>query len=131
MTAGQEIARRALSLVGVRFRAQGRVPEHGLDCVGLVAAAVGADRARADYRIRGGLIEELAAELARAGLEPVEAAAVGDVLVMRAGPEQLHLGVVTPAGFVHADARLRRVVERPGAPPWPVLQVWRQVGEGG
>jgi hypothetical protein len=54
---------------------------------------------------------------------------VGDVLVMRAGPEQLHLGIVTRAGLVHADAGLRRVVERPGAPEWPVLGNWRVVGD--
>ncbi|PTW48809.1 hypothetical protein C8J25_101308 [Sphingomonas faeni] len=41
------------------------------------------------------------------------------------GPGQVHLGIRTAAGFVHADASLRRVVERPGMPPWPLIGVWR------
>ncbi len=122
---GSEIAARARARVGVRFRAQGRSVEHGLDCIGLVADAIGAEAVRADYQLRGGSADQLAAELRAAGLERVPAPGVGDVLVMRAGPEQLHLGVVTEAGLVHADMRLRRVVERPGEPPWPVLQIWR------
>ena len=36
---GHRIARRARSLVGVRFRPQGRDPMLGLDCVGAAAAA--------------------------------------------------------------------------------------------
>ncbi len=63
--------------------------------------------------------------LEAAGLVPAVGQQPGDVLVMRSGPEQLHLGVVTELGLVHADAGLRRVVERPGRPEWPVLGVWR------
>jgi hypothetical protein len=33
--------------------------------------------------------------------------------------------ILTPGGFVHADAGLRRVVERLGAVPWPVVGCWR------
>lgn len=47
------------------------------------------------------------------------------MLLMAAGPGQLHLGIRTVGGFVHADAGLRRVVERPGMPPWPLIGVWR------
>ena len=35
---------------------------------------------------------------------------------------------VSRGGFVHADAQLRRVVERPGEPPWPVIGIWRFEG---
>ena len=49
----------------------------------------------------------------------------GDLLMVEAGPGQLHMIVMVPGGYVHADARLRRVVEAPGAPPWPVLAAWR------
>jgi hypothetical protein len=52
----------------------------------------------------------------------------GDVLVMNAGPGQLHLGLWSGTGLIHGDAGLRRVVERPGAPPWPVTGLWR-IGE--
>ena len=46
-------------------------------------------------------------------------------MLMATGPGQLHLGVWTGEGLVHADAGLRRVVERPGVPPWRVLGMWR------
>ncbi len=120
----EAVVERARALVGTRFRAQGRGAD-GVDCVGLVAAALVRGDVRADYALRGGDLDALAAELAAAGLCRVPAAAPGDVMVLRAGPGQLHLGVWTGAGLVHADAGLRRVVERPGAPPWPVLSIWR------
>jgi len=34
--------------------------------------------------------------------------------------------VWTGDALVHADLGLGRVVERPGAPPWPVLGGWRR-----
>lgn len=126
MTPASDVVERARGLVGSRFRAQGRQAGAGLDCVGVAAVAVAAAGARSDYRLRGGSLEELEAELARAGMVRGETIAAGDVLVMRSGPEQLHLGVWTGEGLVHADAGLRRVVERPGPPPWPVLGAWRK-----
>ncbi len=118
-------AARARALIGTRFRPQGRGPD-GLDCVGLAAAALGLGETRRDYRLRGGDLARLEAGLAEAGLRPVEEKATGDVIVLRSGPGQLHLGVWTGDGLVHADAGLRRVVERPGAPPWPILGIWRK-----
>ena len=50
----------------------------------------------------------------------------GDVLLLRAGDRQLHLAVRTDIGFVHAHAGLRRVVETPGVPEWPLLGVYRK-----
>jgi hypothetical protein len=122
---GVEIAARARALLGVRFRPQGRSAESGLDCIGLVAAALGVEDARADYALRGGSIAELERELAAAGLSRVAGGREGDVFVMRAGPEQLHLGIWTGSAMVHADAGLRRIVERPGRPEWDVIGVWR------
>ena len=125
MCRGEAVVARARALVGTRFRAQGREPD-GVDCVGLVAAALGREGARRDYALRGGCLAALEAELKRAGLVLVSELAAGDVLVMQAGPGQLHLGVWTGSGLVHADAGLRRVAERPGPVPWPVLGVWRE-----
>jgi hypothetical protein len=125
MSRGEAIAARARALVGTRFRAQGRGAD-GLDCVGVVAAALGRGDVRRDYALRGGCLIALEAELLAAKLVPAAGRAAGDVLVMRAGPGQLHLGVWTGAGLVHADAGLRRVVERPGEAPWPVVGVWRE-----
>jgi hypothetical protein len=45
-----------------------------------------------------------------------------------AGPAQLHLAILTGRGFIHADARLRRVVETPGRPDPAPIMVWREEG---
>jgi len=118
------IVARARACIGVRFKAQGRGRD-GLDCVGLAAVSLGIGRARADYSIRGGSSTTLAEELRAAGLRAVDQLAAGDMLVMRAGPGQLHLGIWTGATLIHADARFRRVVEWPGTAPWPVVGIWR------
>ncbi len=120
-----EVATRARALIGTRFRPQGRGPG-GLDCIGLAAEALGLSEARRDYALRGGDLAALESGLAEAGLVRVENKAAGDVIVLRSGPGQLHLGVWTGVGLVHADAGLRRVVERPGALPWPVASIWRK-----
>lgn len=123
---GAAIERAAIGAVGTRFRLHGRGAE-GLDCVGLVALALRAGgyvgEVPTGYSLRGGdwgLLERV--------LVRVADAEAGDVLLMAAGPGQVHFGIRTTGGFVHADASLRRVVERPGVPPWPVLGVWRMEG---
>ena len=116
----------ARALVGCRFRLHGRDPSTGLDCVGVVACATGVEAPRG-YALRGGSVDAVSAALADLGFSAVNEAQAGDVLLMRAGPAQLHLAVRTCNGFVHADAGLRRVVERPGAPDWEVLRVWRRL----
>lgn len=125
MRRNELIAERARALVGTRFRPHGRGGGEGVDCVGLVGTALGRGDVRRDYTLRGGDMPALEAELAAAGLRAVEDCQAGDVIVMRSGPGQLHLGIWTGAGLVHADAGLRRVVERPGDVPWPVVGVWR------
>lgn len=125
MTRSESIVVRARGMIGVRFRPQGRNVASGLDCVGLVAAAAGVDEVPVGYPLRGGSPERLAAELRAVGFRPRRNLRAGDVLVLRAGVEQLHLGIWSGDGLVHADATLRRVVERPGPLPWPVLGIWR------
>ena len=126
---GHRIARRARSLVGVRFRPQGRDPRLGLDCVGAAAAAAGvpADRVRSDYSLRGQHLAAIEHELCDLGWQPVpvERAVAGDVLVCEAGPAQFHVVVRAWSSFIHADAALRRVVERPLPVPWPIAGAWR------
>lgn len=124
-----DYAGRALTLVGTRFRAQGRSGD-GLDCVGVVLATFGipADAARRDYKLRAkGHFRELRAEVQgqfrrvpRTQLRP------GDLMLLAAGVDQPHLAVRTSLGFVHADAGIRRVVETPGEPGWPLLAVYRK-----
>lgn len=115
---------RARACIGARFRLHGRDVAHALDCVGVAAHAFGIDRAPAGYALRGGdpahAIAAIDARLCR-----TDDAAPGALLLLAVAPFQLHLAIVTPAGFVHADAALRRVVEVPGLPRWPVLAAWR------
>ena len=121
---GDEVVARARDMVGVSFRLHGR-DATGLDCVGLAAHALRL-AAPSGYPLRGGEPALMRGRLDGL-LHPVAGPpAAGDLLLMRTGPGQLHLGVWTGAGLVHADAGLRRVVERPGAPPWPVLGCWRR-----
>lgn len=121
------IVARARACVGARFRPQGRTIADGLDCVGLAGIAFAAKTPPRDYALRGDAAARVAAGAAAAGLRPVDPgkARAGDLLMVEAGPGQLHLLVLTDLGFVHADAGLRRVVETPGPPPWPVLAAWR------
>lgn len=116
---------RARRLVGVRFRPQGRNAATGLDCIGLAAAALRVAPPPADYALRGGSMARLEARLRGAGLRPVAPARAGDLLILAAGAGQLHLAIWTGDGLIHADAGLRRIVERPGPAPWPLLAAWR------
>lgn len=136
----------ARGAIGVRFRLHGRDPAYGLDCVGLAALAIGAGGGQTliptGYALRSGDSDAAAAMIEGAGLIRADhcqpstqpstqvASQPGDLLLCRAGPGQLHLVIDSGApggGFIHADAQLRRVVERPGPLPWPVIGRWRLV----
>lgn len=111
--------------MGARFRLHGRDPATGLDCVGLAALAYRREDAPTGYRLRGGSVADVARALGE-GFVAADGASPGDLLLFRAGAGQVHLGVRTARGFVHADAGLGRVVERPGAFPWPLIAAWRE-----
>lgn len=122
-------ARRALELVGAPFRPQGRDTALGLDCVGLclVAYDIPPAQVRRDYRLRGAHLSQVMTSLPRwfrrIGKGQVRS---GDLLLAMVAADQLHLAVKTEQGFVHADARLRRVVHTPGDPPWLLAGVYRR-----
>ena len=124
----KDVVDRARSLIGSRFRAQGRDPELGVDCLGLAMLAFGVEASaiRRDYRLGGDHKREL-----MAGLPPRfrrvarTQGRAGDLLLIRIADRQYHLAVQTDAGFVHADVR-RGVVETPGVPAWPVVGVYRR-----
>jgi lipoprotein Spr len=123
-----DYAERARALVGTPFRLQGRGRE-GLDCVGVAVATFGMppDTVRRDYRLRGNHGAEVRASLARDFRRiPATQLRPGDLMLMRVSADQLHLGVRTSAGFVHAHAGLRRVVETPGMPEWPLRGAYRR-----
>jgi lipoprotein Spr len=130
---GIDIAARACALAGTRFRPQGRHPKQGLDCVGTVAFACGipSQRIPRDYALRSQALPEIERRLRDLGCRQVEGRELklGDVAICETGPAQFHLVVITPFGFVHADARLRRVVERPYPIPWTLVGAWRLAEE--
>lgn len=122
----------ARAAIGAPFRLHGRDAATGLDCVGLVAAALRgggfAGAVPAGYALRSGHAARVMVLLDEAGLIRVHEARAGDVLLLRSGPGQLHLAISTGEGVVHADASLRRVVERPGSADWPLIGIWRLAG---
>jgi hypothetical protein len=123
-----DFAERARALVGTRFRPQGRSAE-GMDCIGVALAVFGvpAEEVRRDYRLRGDHETEMRFCLAHHFRRvPATQVRPGDLMLMRVAMDQLHLGVRTERGFIHAHAALRRVVETPGSPEWPLIAVYRK-----
>lgn len=115
----------ARACIGARFRPYGRDPAWGLDCVGLAARAFGRAAPR-DYALRGGDAAGVAGAAAAAGLVAADDPRAGDLLLIDCGSRQLHLAVLTEAGFVHADAGIGRVVEAPGRPAGRILAAYRE-----
>ncbi|WP_068094957.1 NlpC/P60 family protein [Novosphingobium rosa] len=124
------LAGAAASLIGSPFRLHGRDPQTGLDCLGLVGAALGmAGRPLAlphNYALRMRGIDPLLPLADSAGLLPAEGAPeAGDVLLLHVGPCQFHLGIVArDLGLIHAHAGLRRVVHSPD-PQGAIIARWR------
>ena len=121
---------RARSAIGARFRLHGRSVADGLDCVGLAGLAYGVAPPRG-YSLRSGDARAVRAGVTEAGLVRVSDPQPGDLVLYLTGPGQLHLGIASEDGVIHADASLRRVVERPGRPPWAELARWRRPNEEG
>lgn len=128
---GAALAAAAEGFVGAPFRLHGRDRVRGLDCIGLVAAALAAAgrpaSAPVGYRLRQAAVDHLLEAAAAAGLidtmGPVEP---GDVLLVGTGPAQHHLVVASAGGgFVHAHAGLGRIVVTPAPLAWPVERHWR------
>jgi hypothetical protein len=118
-------AERARLAIGTRFRLHGRDLEAGLDCVGLAAFAFEVE-VPGGYRLRSGDVGRVRAVVAALGLSEACEPKPGDLLLLSPGPGQLHLAIDSGGGIIHADAMLRRVVERPGALPWSVIARWRK-----
>lgn len=117
-----DVIAEALTWKGTPYVHQGRLKGRGVDCLGLVAMvgkALGlTDYDRLDYgrlpnprRMR----EELKAHLREISLT---AARPGDVVHMSWGIDPMHLGILTPAGIVHAYSLIPAVVEHPVDAGW-------------
>ncbi|MEP9359330.1 peptidoglycan endopeptidase [Sphingomonas sp. KR3-1] len=119
------VVARARAAIGVRFRARGRTLEGGLDCVGLAGWAHGV-AVPGGYAMRSLDIARVRVAAEAAGLAAGEGRRAGDLVLLASGPGQLHLGIDSGSGLIHADAMLRRVVERPDPLPWPVIGRWRR-----
>lgn len=128
MRPGERAVAAARAATGARFRLHGRDVTSGLDCVGLAALALRAEgfgkAVPSGYALRSGQIPHVVATLTALGLEQVRDARPGDLVLLDAGPGQLHFAIQTDTGMIHADAVLRRVIERADL-PWPVIGRWR------
>jgi cell wall-associated NlpC family hydrolase len=128
---GDELAAAAETLIGARFRLHGRDPATGLDCIGVLAAALA--RCDREYALPNGyplrsLVQADPQEFAmKLGFIAQSGGVLpGDVHLLQPGPAQVHLAIAAPGGrFIHAHAGLGRVVGTPGPLPWPVIRRWR------
>ena len=125
------LAREAEALLGTRFRLHGRDPATGLDCIGLLVAAL----ARAGHHITVPTgyplrLRQLALWLpdpAVCGFAPAcEPFRPGDVVMLQPGPAQFHLAIADRGlGWIHSHAGLRRVVREAALPVGTVTAHWR------
>lgn len=125
---GEDVATAALALVGKPFRLHGRDPRSGLDCVGVLAAALGGEtRLPNGYALRSRTLPDVPAIMAALGLTEASGdTQPSDVLMLRCSPCQFHFAIAaTRARIVHAHAGLRKVVLGPLPDAWPVIGRWR------
>ncbi|MFM5953157.1 MAG: hypothetical protein ACKOPE_02490 [Novosphingobium sp.] len=130
---GAALAKAAENLIGTRFILHGRNPESGLDCIGLLAAAmiaIGRPIAiPSGYPLR---VRDLRAWLPNPTERGLAAASApfepGDVVIVQPGAVQFHLAIAAlDGGWIHAHAGLRRVVHDPKIPAGPLIHHWRLI----
>jgi cell wall-associated NlpC family hydrolase len=130
---GAALAEAASGLIGCPFRLHGRNPETGLDCVGLVAAAITAAGGQPDapsgYALRNIAIDHWLHFAAASGLIPTYGSIrAGDLLLIALPPCQHHLVIAeSAASVIHAHAGLRQVVRQPLEPHWHIIARWHPI----
>lgn len=128
---GEDLARSAARLIDSPWRLHGRDPATGLDCIGLLAAALGqigrAILLPTGYPLRLRALEGWMPDPAALGFLSVTGSPwPGDVVLLQPGPAQIHLAIAAHGGgWIHAHAGLRRVVQQSVLPAGPVLGQWR------
>ena len=131
MNDAEALARAAERLIGTHFRLHGRDAETGVDCVGLVAAAMRSIGRKPlvpeGYRLANRTIDRWASLAERGGwVKAAGEAKAGDLLMVHPAPTRAHLLIAGTAGnFVHAHAGLRRVVSTPAPLTWSIARHWR------
>lgn len=137
LAASEHFARAAEASVGVPFRLYGRDRRSGLDCVGLVANALGESGANIPplppYALRNSDYAFAERFVTRCGFVTVGRANPvrrGDLMMVMPGPAQRHLLVAAGCDrFIHAHAGLRRVVavtlDLHAADSWLIAHHWR------
>lgn len=112
----------ARACLGTPFHHQGRLPQHGLDCIGLVIMAMQA----ADYQVRdqagyarwpvGTMLEQA---LIQHGACLVPHQQAGDVLLFALAGVAQHVALCSGVGhMIHAYAPVGAVVETQISPVW-------------
>ena len=125
------LAHAARMLIGSRFSLGGSDPETGVDCFGLVVAAlakIGRPAPAAPARtMRGTSIDRFVDLAGQVGLQKISGPPrIGDVLLLVPSCAQHHLAIqVNNHSVIHAHAGLRRVVQSPSPLPWPLIGQWR------
>lgn len=106
----------ARSCVGSPFRHQGRNPEHGLDCVGLivyVSKMLGlGDFDLADYKKIPR--RKAISRISKAAGFPTKSKSEmmpGDVVILRIGKYLEHSAIISDRGLIHACEKFGQVVE--------------------
>lgn len=129
---GAELASAAARLVGAPFRLHGRDPDTGLDCIGLLQAAMAAAGSRMmlpnGYSIRQREPPDLSGIARSSGFRKVSRGDLlaGDIVIMRPSACLIHLAIVMDGDrAVHAHAGLSKVVMSRMPLPWPVISHWR------
>lgn len=131
MSTPLRLAQAAEALDGTPFRLQGRDPATGLDCIGLLSAAMA--RAGAAVSLPSGypwrvcdLDRWLPAPESIGFAKASGAVKAGDFVILQAGPAQFHLAIAVRDGrWAHAHAGLRRVVITSQLPEGPIAVHWR------
>ena len=125
------LAHEAEQLVGRRFRLHGRDPTTGLDCIGLLAAAMTRGghplTLPSGYPLRLRDLSQWLPAPQACGFAPAEPPYLpGDVVMVQPGPAQFHLAIADPTlGWIHAHAGLRLVVRAAALPGGTLIHHWR------
>lgn len=128
---GEALASAAVEMVGCPFRLHGRDPATGLDCIGLVSAAMAASGGQpvppTGYALRNLAIDHWLPLATRSGLVPsLGPVCSGDVLLITLAHCQHHVVIAADArSVIHAHAGLRRVVRQPLDSTWQIRAKWR------